>query len=285
MNKQTLPQLLLPACALAFLTGCVGTDSVLFVTTTNIGIDADTRPPNATIGYDRYEGYFGPVYESGAIPPVVARLESNLSVFSPQLRQVYATGDAARLVTTDGRAAVTPKPLTGDKRVAFFGTGTAVGLKVTFTANAPESISLGYKRKEFSYIPIIETPAGDVYGSVLASIDLNVNTPSLTNTALGVSQFFATGVAAEQLARDNAEIRRAFQKEAEQAVTLVRATFVKDEAGALLRRATEEDPEFVDDLKAWIERNNLRISTTLLIYGKEYADQRQAAVDELLTPR
>lgn len=208
--------------------GCADPDSVLFVTVTSIGIDADMKPANITIGYDRYEGYIGPVYETGAIPPVVARIESNLEIFNPEIRQVYATGEAAKLVTGAQTNVSSEKPLSGNKRLAFFGTGTNIGLKVAFMANTPESISFGYKRKEFSFIPMgkkIDKDTGkqtDVYGSVLASIDMNVNTPSLTDTKLGVSQFFATGIAAEQLASTNIEIRKAFKLIAEQAITLRR---------------------------------------------------------------
>ena len=147
----------LATCLLA--QACVGTDNVLFVTTTNIGIDADTTPPNVSIAYDRYEGYFGPAYESGALPPVIARLELNTSVFAPKIRQLYASGDAAELVTKKDPGTPEPRELkSAEKRVAFFGTGSVVGLKVAFTPNGlPQSLSLGYKRKEFSLIPVMHT--------------------------------------------------------------------------------------------------------------------------------
>ena len=109
-----------------------------------------------------------------------------------------------------------PVLLPKKKKKDFFRTGTNVGLKVAFAGNVPESLSFGYKRKELSFIPLIEVVdenanRREVYGSVLASIGVNVQTPSLSETALGVSQFFATGVAAERLARDNQEIKDRFQ--------------------------------------------------------------------------
>jgi hypothetical protein len=270
-----------------FATACADADNVLFVTVTNIGIDADTKPPNVTIGYDRYEGYIGPVYENGSMPPVVARLESNLAVFNPEIRQVYATGDAAKFVTSDEQP--TPKKLSGAKKVAFVATGTNIGLKVSFIGNAPESFSLGYKRKELSFIPLIRPEGADAahedsYASVIASIDMNVNTPSLSDTKLGVSQFFATGIAAEQLASKNPEIRKVFKKIAEQAISLRTTQFTKDESSNKLIDAIETDPTFRDDLRSWIDRQGLSISPTLLIYGKDFAEERKQAVSELLMP-
>jgi hypothetical protein len=273
----------------AALASCADPDSVLFVTTTAVGIDADTKPANLSIGYDRYEGYIGPVYGTGAIAPVVARLESNLSIFSPEIRQIYATGDAARIVTATRPSAPSDKPMFRDeKHLMFFGTGSQIGLKATFTANAPESVSFGYKRKEFSFIPLgkdVDPTSGrgvDRYGSVLAAIDMNVNTPSLSQSELGVSQFFATGIAAEQLARENEEIRKAFQTEAEQAVTLTTTKFVKDEAGDRLRRAIDEDPNFRATLAKWIKARGLEVSVTSFLRGDAYAEKRKKAVQELL---
>ncbi len=272
--------------------GCADPDSVLFVTVTNIGIDADTKPANVTIGYDRYEGYIGPTYGTGAIPPVVARIESNLAIFNPEIRQVYATGDAAKLVTGNQSSAPSNKALSGKKRLAFFGTGTNIGLKVAFMANAPESISFGYKRKEFSFIPLgktIDKDTGveiDAYGSVLASIDMNVNTPSLTTTKLGVSQFFATGIAAEQLASTNAEIRQAFKKIAAQAVTLG-GKYVKDAAGNKLRTFWKPDgeninPENQAKIKLWMKKHAVdSLSITFFMRNDMFADARIQAVDDL----
>ena len=201
------------------LVGCASPDNAIFVTTANIGIDADTTPPNITIGYDRYEGYYGPIYDSGALPPVIARLESNLSLLSPQLHQIYATGDAAQIVTDNKPPKPEPRPLLGTKRVAFFGTSSVIGLKASFNANGPESLSLGYKRKELSFIPIIQTPEGDQYGSVVASISMDVATPDLTDTKVGISQFFATGIAAENLAYSEKSIKDLFKLQAVEALS------------------------------------------------------------------
>jgi hypothetical protein len=250
------------ACLLSFmllgsiLVACADPNRVTFVTTTNIAIDADATTQSVSIGYDRYEGYVGPAYETGAVPPIVAKIKSNLSVLNPEVHQFYATGNAAVLATCRGGKAKdettgaapagsptaapgegTPCPelptlsLSGNKRIMFFGTGSVIGLKVRWAGNTPESVTLGYKRKEFSTLPIGSekpqsdgaaaagsTAAEDRYGSVLASLDMGtvVSIPNTTKLTLG--QFFATGVAAENLANTNV-IRNAVTNEMQNSVT------------------------------------------------------------------
>ena len=238
----TVKRILVLAISALSLFGCGGDpDRVLFLTTTQIGIDADSKSQSTTIGYERYEGYIGPGYKNGGVPPVIARLESNLSIIDPKVSQVYATGDAARLAS-GGTAKWKEKPLTGQREIMFFGTGTTLGLKANFSAEAP-AFNLGYKRQEFSLIPIgaqkaqakVATRASDnmtdtktkrdvdqsedVYLSVLAAFDLNIANKSFEGTGAGVSQFFATGDAAEQLAA-RADIQTAFKKEADSALDI-----------------------------------------------------------------
>ena len=259
-NRTRIPGVL-ATCLLA--SACVGEDSVLFVTTTNIGIDADTTPPNLAIAYDRYEGYFGPTYASGALPPVYARLQSNNSVFNPKIKQTYATGEAARLISSDEKCpkctpSDTPPELTGDKRVAFAGTTATVGLKVTFSPQGPpESVALGYKRKEYSLIPVLsqevvlkngEKDKKDTYASVVAAFGINAATTKVADAGLGVSQFFATGVAAQNLARDSG-IREIFKGEAEEALALI--DYGADNNSDLLREKTKEDASY-EKLQKWV---------------------------------
>jgi hypothetical protein len=118
-----------------------------------------------------------------------------------------------------------PEPsLSGERRIMFFGTSSVVGLKVAWAGNAPESVTLGYKRKEFSTLPIGSSTQPDAagtiraaarqdsYGSVLASLDMGTNVLTPNDTRLALGQFFATGVAAENLANTKV-IRRALEKE------------------------------------------------------------------------
>ena len=209
------------------MTGCA--DSVLFVTKTSIGLDFDTKPPAASMAYDRVEGYLGPRYDNGAVPPVLARIHSDAAIFDAKVRQIYATGGAAQRIlfspeecrqNADICPPVTSK-LTGGKRLMFFGTTTSTGLeKLTFSPEYqyPDSFHLGYKRKEFSFIPIghDEKTDEDKYPSVLAAVNTNAAASiDKTQPAAGLltGQFFATGAAAEQLAQ-NSDIQQYFKEEA-----------------------------------------------------------------------
>jgi len=196
------------ACAsMLTFAGCASHDHVLFVTKTSIGIDFDSKPGTASIAYDRVEGYVAPTYANGEVPPVVASIKSDGGIFSPKIRQVYATGDAA-VIATGGPSPSRAQPLKGPRgEMMFFGTTTTTGLKVGFTTTLPDSFVFGFKRKEFSYIPLVSVGTGnkakDIYPSVLASIDTaaNVSTDGKQDeTALTNSQFFATGRAARNLA-------------------------------------------------------------------------------------
>ncbi|MGC1955097.1 MAG: hypothetical protein WA970_21470 [Gammaproteobacteria bacterium] len=279
---------------LSMLSACADINSVLFVTDTKIAIDGDTKPPNVSIGYARDETFVGPNFENqtGSIPPVVGRLESNLAVFNPEISQVYATGRAATLVTGEPGELSPPRILAPDetKRLVFFRTGSNIGLKVVFAGNVPESITLGYKRKELSFIPLVRVvDAGDtsdvkeVYGSVLAAIDVNVNTPSLTDTALGVSQFFATGIAAEKLANANPDIRAAFQKIAAQAV--VGATYdSSDPTVACVEAWLAADANRPQELQTWWEARGLTGFATLQIVGQQFKAEREAFIAERAIP-
>lgn len=237
--------------AIVFLLGpaaCADPNRVLFVTTTQIGIDADSKTQSANIGYSRFEGVVGPSYENGGVPPVYSRLKSNLAVIDPKISQLYATGDAARLAT--GREKKwKEKPLAGKREIMFFGTGTNLGLKATFSTEAP-AFSLGYKRQEFSLVPIgveAKTSKGatratgspnekpepknndgteDIYASVIAAIHINVVNKTFESTGVGVDQFFATGDAADELA-SLGDVRAKFTTDARDALDVREITCVE----------------------------------------------------------
>src|SRR5262245_43241579 len=99
-----------------------------FVTATNIGISADVHTEELQIGYVRAELFYGPAYvEVGEAPQAVGFLDTNLSAFSPKIKQLYATGDAAVLVTQKNTSTQDDNKapdLTGARRPLVFGTGT-----------------------------------------------------------------------------------------------------------------------------------------------------------------
>src|SRR5689334_8264542 len=97
--------------------GCASPDRGIFVTSTNIGINADATSRVVNIGYDRTEGFVGPAYvEDGTLPSVVGYLHSNLSVLDPQIRQLYATGQAASIVASEKPRGPVSEPTGQGKR-------------------------------------------------------------------------------------------------------------------------------------------------------------------------
>jgi hypothetical protein len=119
-----------------------------------------------------------------------------------------------------------PPAYCGQRRPLVFATGANVGLKLGFgagTAPVPSSIKFGYNREEASVIPLQrEQPAQgkpDQYAPVLAAMDLDLRTTAeAAGTNLGITQFFATGSAARNLAAYNPDIRHYFKAQAGAAV-------------------------------------------------------------------
>ena len=63
------------------------TDYATFVTSTNIGINADANTQDLSIGFVRAELFVGPGYpEQGEAPQAVGFLASNLSAFQPHIK-------------------------------------------------------------------------------------------------------------------------------------------------------------------------------------------------------
>jgi hypothetical protein len=197
------------------------TDYATFVTATNIGISADTTTQDVNIGYTRAELFHGPGYPTeGAAPSAVGYISSDLSPFSPNIKQLYATGTAAELVTQYQPPEVTKETsdtLKGQRRPFFFGTGTNFGLKVGFAGDVPSSVRVGFNREELSIIPMQRADPlsgeADKYASVLASINMSNTIGSSSGTSVRPTQFFATGAAARNLAK-RGEIRGLFIQQA-----------------------------------------------------------------------
>jgi hypothetical protein len=202
---------LIAAGGLALALGaCSSPDRAIFVTSTNLGINADPTTRVVNIGFDRTEGFIGPNYvEHGHTPEVVGYIQSDMAVLAPTIKQLYATGKAARVATNENeKPSDAPQtgdrlPAYGERRIMFFGTSSTIGLKAAFTPEQAPNINFGYKRKEVSIIPFqYDNPkdrkSADIYASVLASIDIKGDfgaSPTIKNT-----QFFATGQPAEHLA-------------------------------------------------------------------------------------
>lgn len=195
MKFRKLLSVLSSVCAVLAITGCAS-ENVVFITKTSFGIDVSSEPSSVNLGYDRFEGYIGPRFESGAVPAVAASFETNGKLFDRVVKQVYATGEAARVVTSAGLPNSSPQ-LSGSHKVMMFSTGTTTGLKIGFGASgATDVFTLGYKRREASVIPI----TNGQFPSVLASLQTDVDASSRAETGFGVHQYFATGEAAVSVA-------------------------------------------------------------------------------------
>ena len=195
---------LLPATLIllgASLLGACTTRRAVFVTKTSLSVlDADTTPASVSIAYDRVEGFVGPGYENGSAAPVTAIIESDGELFNPKIKQLYATGNASKIIA--GGPRLDSPELGGECEPLLFGTTTNIGLKLTFMTSSvvPNSINFGFRRKEFSVIPIGTKDNKDYYPSVLASIDNTNSLGAHDGTTLKVKQVFATGAAADSLA-------------------------------------------------------------------------------------
>ena len=59
------------AALAAVLPGCVGYNSTLFMTKSNVGLDMDSKPPTFEVSLARREGVIAPTFEGGQTPPNV----------------------------------------------------------------------------------------------------------------------------------------------------------------------------------------------------------------------
>ncbi|MEJ8859472.1 hypothetical protein WKW79_33250 [Variovorax robiniae] len=209
------------ACLLstALLAACAsGPDTVVFVTKSSLAMDVEQTPPTASIAYDRVEGYFGPRYDTSAVPPVLASFTTNGKLLNREVKQVYATGNAARVLVNPGLKFPDDPALKGAIKPMFFGTSTTLGLKIGYEASGSTStFTLGYKRKELSVIPVTD----GAFPSVLATLQTDVDSASQGSTQFGAGQLFATGSVATDLARRE-EVRSVFMTKADAALNAYR---------------------------------------------------------------
>ena len=89
-----------PIILVPLLAGCaVGYDSLAMVTRSNIGLDADTKPPTLQLSIARQEGVIEPALEGKAMP-VMASFKAPLEVAPLErlafgVSTTFATGAAA----------------------------------------------------------------------------------------------------------------------------------------------------------------------------------------------
>lgn len=234
----------------ALLSGCVGYNSTLFMTKSNVGLDLDTKPPTLEISLARREGVISPAFEGGQTPPVLASFVvepgAHVPLF-PRISQTFSGGNASVAMATlyaseespdydpDNYESALPLTQTPQPKVLglfhasmpkpgtvhpfLFGTDTTFGLKAAWsglTAQFPDTVRLGLNRKEFALAPIFLTASSNVTGSTravkmpsfLATMDNSSEVSTVQQTGVRHVQYFATGLAAEQMAM-HPEVRQA----------------------------------------------------------------------------
>lgn len=269
MTVQNLALALMAAAALA---GCASPKThATFVTKTSLAlVDVDTAPAGISIAYDRVEGYIGPRLENGEVLPVTGYVNTDGGIFVRNLRQVYASGRAADIVAdhtgakpagaasaaTPGLAEPTPER---DRQVLFFGTGTTYGLKVGFQEGGvvPNSFVLGIRRKEISVLPVEKGMLPSVFASIDNTTDTQRKEGARPEIAFGMRQFFATGSAAERIARDpdiGGTIKRHIDQEA--LYRKAESQQGKDALDALFCLTKLTDPQLE---RVWNNADDLRV--------------------------
>jgi|GEM_PF-2101603 len=217
----------LPICFA--LLGCsTGNDSIVFVTKTSVAVDVDTNPATFDVGYGRYEGSIAPVVKDGQVLPLLSSVSSDggisSGVFGTGVSQNFGVGNAAVIMSQYLGVADNPAENSREKfsdimkgpanvkgtvntgRRYFFGTKTTLGFTTGFAAErgySPDSISLGYKRKEFAYVPIRENGTANAKTLSIPSMLATAGTSTsagINQSGFAVNQFYATGKAANYLA-------------------------------------------------------------------------------------
>ena len=223
-TSPTFASAIIICCAAVLLCGCnTGKNNLIFVTKTSYGLDIDRSPPTFEVAFGRKEGMLGPVYGNGANLPVLASFHSDGGLLRTSVGQSFATGQSAELLarylgtdaTLTNDAAIPGDEITGKATVDvadgvpkrhFFGTATIFGLKIQFaeeTGYIPDSVSIGYKRKEVALVSLsVEGEGAEKQvslPSLVATHGSSLNTAGVSNTTSSINQFFATGRAADYL--------------------------------------------------------------------------------------
>ena len=228
--------------AASLLTGCIGYNSTFFATKTNVGLDVDSKTPTMEVSVARREVVVEPSFENGQTPPVAAsfRTRSGAWIFA-DIDTTFSGGDAAyimsKLYSSDSNGAPdnyysdhtgfdskitlsnAPSwkvlgirgslPTNSTVRPLIFGTDTSLGVKVAWsglTAQFPDSVKVGFNRKEIALAPVNGRPTAQGYEvkmpSFLATHDtgVSIGSPQGGSNTIKFQQYFATGEAANYLA-------------------------------------------------------------------------------------
>jgi hypothetical protein len=232
------PKCLIELLALCCLTGCAGYNHTLFMTKSNVGLDFDTKPPTLEVSIARKEAVIAPTFENGQTPPVMASFRPHAGStgafknFFLGVDQTFAGGDAAKAMSVLYAAPTASDPTQFDSAISLsdlpgytdcfraipngrstrpiiFGTDTSFGFKAAWSGTGgqvPDTIRLGFNRKEFAWAPITAQPGRQSGKKIvkmpafLATIESRQDLNSDGKADVGGLQYFATGEAATRLA-------------------------------------------------------------------------------------
>lgn len=242
MNIKNISLAGLPLLTASLVTGCVGYNSTFFATKTNVGLDVDSKTPTMEVSVARREVVVEPSFENGQTPPVAAsfRTKTGAWIFA-DIDSTFSGGDAAYIMSKlyasnsngapdgyssnhtgfDSRITLSNAPTwkvlgirgslptNSTVRPLIFGTDTSLGVKVAWsglTAQFPDSVKVGFNRKEVALAPVNGRPTAHGYEikmpSFLATHDsaIQIGSPQGGTNTIKFQQYFATGEAANYLA-------------------------------------------------------------------------------------
>lgn len=311
-----------------FQVGCAALEEhVLFMTKTNVGIDVDSKPPTAEISIARREAVLEPTFEGGQTPAILASFRSagtGLMGLFYDISATFAGGDAATTMTrlygdnTAGQDKIESASMclsaqpkskhyfsadkdlglgqSGEYRPFIFGTDTAFGLKLAWsgmTAQVPDTIRLGYNRKEFAWAPIFvskeectdpqtktKKPFKADVSSFLATIDHEGQAASLEKTGFNHLQYFATGKAATNLSLRK-EVRQAMLRKIDPDLLVAREYQVDKNSDCITAWIEADKQTNLPKLKSWLEGQRLKVRTNDFVNTTNYEKHRSAAVAAL----
>jgi hypothetical protein len=296
------------------LTGCaVGYNSTLFLTQSNIGLDAETKPPTAEISISRREGVVEPSFEGGQTPPVIAGFRNASNPMSRLLfgvQSTFAGGDAAVALSQGPGGAITGHdsglclskapdlrhllmldtsiPTKGTVVPLFFTTDAIFGLRAAWTAAAapfPDSVQLGFNRKEVAWAPVFGTDAAACklagtnqpgsyvvsMPSFLAALDVKAQAGQPSDTGVTWIEYFATGDSATTLANRD-DVRNVLLSNAFPAVNSGSFDYADPTTACVLNWLAT--PENGDILRQWWSEQKLPGNAGLAIAYSQYSAQR-----------
>lgn len=318
--------LLLLFCLLG---GCaIGFDHTLFMTKSNVGIDIDTKSPTAEISIARRELVIAPAFEGGQTPPVHASFSTgNRKLFGFDVSSVFAGGDAAATVSEktenvrrNSEICLSEKPVGRPYLLGLiplgtyelpkrneispfvFGTDTTFGVKVAWsgmTAQFPDSLKIGFNRKEMALAPVILREETGVSNKCSKKkMKFSAEMPAFLATIRVASEFaspltedakyrqsFSTGIAATKLAQDK-YVKELIWLMLDRAPDPEKGIHGRDMNSECIQGWLDADTtkkaERVEIINNWwMKRNHIDKSWPLLISAKEHGAERTKFVEEM----